>query len=200
MDARALHHAAPRHPADGAEAKPFPRAARGWYRRMALMEWSALSGDDVQACHRSPPSGWADPPFEACVDCRSYEGTELICFSAGRTPLTIWPDKYSAGHTCERYETRPRSHSVADLPALRLAVTRGSRSAKPEDRRTADLEARHDGRPYIEHRPPLAVVRWRQASGPFQEAERVTLIVVAKASGTTRRFSLAMGTPGTLLN
>jgi hypothetical protein len=40
----------------------------------------------------------------------------------------------------------------------------------------------------------LAVARRRLASGRLQVAELVLLIVVAKASGTTRRSSLAMGT------
>jgi hypothetical protein len=38
---------------------------------------------------------------------------------------------------------------------------------------------------------PLAVVRWRQGAGP---ARKLSLIVVPNMSGTTRRFSLAMGT------
>ena len=41
---------------------------------------------------------------------------------------------------------------------------------------------------------PLAVVDWCQANGLLQEAELVSLIVVAKVSGTTRRCSLEMGT------
>jgi hypothetical protein len=59
----------------------------------------------------------------------------------------------------------------------------------------AGLEARHDGRPYICHSTVLlAVARRRHASGHLQAAKLVLLIIVAKASGTTRRFSLAIGT------
>ena len=63
-----------------------------------------------------------------------------------------------------------------------LAVTRGSRSAEPGARGPADLGARLDGRPCIEvtARAPLAGVSWRQASGPFQGAEFVFLIVVPR--------------------
>jgi hypothetical protein len=43
---------------------------------------------------------------------------------------------------------------------------------------------------------PLDVARRRPAREQLELAELVVLIVVPKVSGTTRRFSLAMGTPG----
>jgi hypothetical protein len=81
-------------------------------------------------------------------------------------------------------------------PGYQLAVTRGSRSAIPEARGPTDLQAGHDGRPYIGDSTcgagcgPLAP----SGRGPRQEAELVSLIVVPKVSGKTRRSSLAFGT------
>src|SRR6266496_3086928 len=106
---------------------------------------------------------------------------------------------------CERGETPAALTFRSRPPGPRLAVTRGSRSAKPEargqriSRHVTTADPIYNGRPYIEVTAPapLAVVGWRQASGHLQVAELVSLIVVPNMSGTTRRFSLAMGTLGT---
>src|SRR5262249_9323178 len=76
-----------------------------------------------------------------------------------------------------------------------MAVTRASRSAKPEARGPADLEARHDGRPYMgDSTGPAGCGPLAPSERALQAAELVSLIVVPKVSGTTRRCSSAMGT------